>query len=186
MLIRKWLFLFALLLAISGLMVLRETLLVRSEDQAKPKPLSTLPTTLPYSVPNSQPQSTDLSTNLGTSPTCYNPKPNTGTCYIEWSSFFVDASPHYVISMTVSIDGRIRAYSAGFFQSSMVIPAPMLNPGFMVTCGFPSSSGSSQLGNTYSYIIRARDSAGAISQNSGTVSCPADVVTLYLPLISRH
>ncbi len=120
------------------------------------------------------------------SATCYLPAPGSGACYIEWNYLYVAAgSGAYVISMTVAIDGRLRAYHSGFFQSSFYIPADMTRPGYKVTCGWPGSGAAAVWGNTYSYVIRARDTAGLSAANYGSVSCPADIVKVYLPVLQR-
>jgi len=120
------------------------------------------------------------------SPTCYLPAPGTGACYIQWEYLSVTAAAgSNIISMTVSIDNELRAYHGGFFQTSMFIPAQMTTPGYRVSCGRPGSGGLSDWGNIYPYQIRARDTAGLSAANSGSVRCPADTVTLYLPLVVR-
>lgn len=118
------------------------------------------------------------------SPTCYLPAPGTGACYMQWEYLSVTAAAgSNIISMTVSIDNNIRAYHAGFFQSAMTIPAQMTAPGYRVTCGLPGSGGIPGWGHTYPYQIRARDTAGLSATNFGTVRCPADTVTIYLPVV---
>jgi hypothetical protein len=120
------------------------------------------------------------------SPTCSRPAPGTGACYIQWQHLSVTAAAgSNIISMTVSIDNDMRAYHGGFFQTSMTIPAQMTAPGYRVTCGLPGSGGLSDWGNIYSYQIRARDTAGLSAANFGSVRCPADTVTVYLPLVMR-
>jgi len=119
--------------------------------------------------------------------TCYRLVAGTGECYIQWNYLNVTASSsQYVISMTVSIDGRLRANHSGFFQTSMFVPGEMYDPGFRVTCGFPGAGGVAGMGNTYSYIIRARETSGLAAANYGSVTCPADVVQVFVPLIVRH
>jgi hypothetical protein len=118
---------------------------------------------------------------------CYRPVAGTGVCYIEWNYLYVAAtSGSYVVSMTVTIDNRLRAYHAGFFQSTMYIPGDMMAPGYRVTCGRPGSGGIAEFGKTYSYTIRARDTTGLTTANSGSVTCPADGVMIFLPLIQKH
>jgi hypothetical protein len=120
------------------------------------------------------------------SPTCYRPALGTGACYIQWEYLSVTAAAGAnIISMTVSIDNELRAYHGGFFQTSMIIPAQMTASGYRVTCGLPGSGGLPDWGQNYSYQIRARDTAGLSAANSGSVRCPADTVTLYLPLVVR-
>lgn len=119
------------------------------------------------------------------SPTCFNAIPGSGVCYINWQSVNLDVAPSYLVTMTFSIDNRLRANLQGFFQSGISLNSQVFQPGFRVTCGFPKSDSPSALGNTYAYAIRARDSSGANYNNSGQITCPADVVRLSLPLITR-
>ena len=120
------------------------------------------------------------------SATCSRPASGTGACYIQWTYLYVTASAsQYIISMTVDIDGHTRAAHSGFFQTSMYIPGSMYGPGFKVTCGFPGASGSPDLGNTFAYTLRARETGGLSAANYGSVSCPADVVKLYLPVVKK-
>lgn len=118
--------------------------------------------------------------------TCYRPTAGTGACYIEWRNLSVQAAPSsYIISMTVAIDGQLRAYHSGFFQQSMFIPAAMSAPGYKVACGALGSGGSAQWGATYSYAIRASETGGQTAANYGSVTCPADEVVVFLPLVRR-
>jgi hypothetical protein len=118
---------------------------------------------------------------------CSRPVAGTGTCYIGWNYLYVTAaSGSYIISMTVSIDNQLRAYHSGFFQSSMYIPGDMTLPGYKVTCGIPGSGGKIGWGKSYAYTIRARDTNGLSAANYGAVTCPADVVRIYLPLLAKN
>jgi hypothetical protein len=120
------------------------------------------------------------------SPTCYRPVPDTGVCYIRWSHLQVEATPpEYIVTMTVSIDGQLRAYHQGFFQTTMVVPGDMYGLGFAVACGWPSSVDQTGLGRTYNYVIRARETSGLGASNYGSVTCPGDVVDLFLPLVRK-
>ncbi len=117
--------------------------------------------------------------------TCY--RSSVETCYLQWSYLSVSASTsQYIISMTVSIDGRIRAYHAGFFQTSMYIPSDLLTPGFKVACGWRGASGAPGLGYSYDYVIRAAETGGLKAANYGTVTCPADAGTVFMPIITRR
>lgn len=118
------------------------------------------------------------------SATCSRPNPGSGVCYIQWQYLNVTAaSGSTIISMTVSIDNQMRAYHTGFFQGSMTIPHGMTGPGYKVTCGYPQ--GEVDLGNSYSYIVRARETSGLAATNYGSVTCPADVVRVYLPMVRK-
>lgn len=108
---------------------------------------------------------------------CIRPEQHTDVCYIQWYYLYVTASsPEYIISMTVSIDDRLQAYYGGFFQNSMYVPQGMHSPGFRVACGVAGASGQPNMGNTYEWVIRARETGGQGAANYGSVSCPADIV----------
>jgi hypothetical protein len=118
------------------------------------------------------------------SASCYRAVPNTGQCYIQWSYLYVSASTsQYVISMTVEIDSRLRAYHAGFFQTYMYIPSEMHGDGFQVTCGKPGTDG---FGNAYTYTLRARETGGLSAANYGSVTCPGDLAKVFMPIVSKH
>ncbi len=119
------------------------------------------------------------------SPTCVNSIPGSGVCYIKWYYVHLNVAPSSIVTMTFSIDNRLRANMQGFFQSEINLDNQLFQPGFKVTCGFPKSNAPFALGNTYSYAIRARDTSGANYSNSGQITCPADVARLHLPLIMR-
>ncbi len=105
--------------------------------------------------------------------TCYQPDPAQNVCYINWYSMYVDAgSPNYMISMTVSIANKPRAYYGGFFQQTMYVPFGMHSPGFKVPCGGPGASGDPVTGLHYAYTIRARSTDGLGSANFGSAICP--------------
>jgi hypothetical protein len=140
----------------------------------------------PHRETSGQPKAADISFIDSPSPTCSRPNPGTGACYIQWEYLSVTAAPGAnVISMTVAIDGRPRAYHGGFFQTSMVIPGDMTGPGYKVVCGFPNDGSEPGLGNSYTYALNARDSAGLKASNTGTISCPADIAQVYVPAIQR-
>lgn len=110
------------------------------------------------------------------SATCYQPNPARDECLINWYFLSVDAAPNYMITMTLTLNEKgAVAHTQGFFQTSMYVPYAMLGDGIEVACGSLGSSGNPQLGKSYAYTVRARDSAGLSSANYGTVYCPAYV-----------
>ena len=129
-------------------------------------------------------ESPDISFIQSDSATCSRANPGSGVCTIQWNNLYVTAaSGSYIISMTVSIDNQLRAYHAGFFQSNIYIPSTMTAKGYHVTCGYPQ--GNAGLGNSYSYTMRARETSGLTAANYGSITCPADVVRVYLPMIRK-
>lgn len=105
---------------------------------------------------------------------CYQPDPRQDVCFINWYYMSVNAAPNYMITMTVALNSiGIVSRVSGFFQTSMYTPYNMYGNGFKVPCGAPGAGGNPELGNAYSWTIRARDSANLGSANYGTVHCPA-------------
>jgi hypothetical protein len=175
------------ILALTGLLSI---LAVRVTPGSQAAPLAT-PTPiipdLPHREISGDAQAPTISFIDSPSATCFLPASGTGACYIQWDYLYVTAaSGSYVISMTVAIDNRIRAYHSGFFQSWMYIPEDMTAPGYKVACGAPGSGGTAGLGKTYAYTIRARETGGLSAANYGSVTCPADVVRVFLPLIQKR
>lgn len=154
----------------------------RSADPSPPSPPAP-----PYREASGDSRSPAISFIDSPSATCHRPRAGTNACYINWSYLYVSAGTDaYVISMTITIDDRLRAYHAGFFQDTMIIPAGMTTPGYRVDCGPPGSGGQQDWGQTYAYTLRARDSKGLSSANYGSVTCPADTVQLFMPILRRR
>jgi hypothetical protein len=121
------------------------------------------------------------------SATCYQPDPTQDICYLNWYYLSVDASPNYMIAMSVKLNDTGHVSSTqGFFQTSMYVPYNMRGQGIRVQCGPPQRpdpatapcspqpcTDPNVLGNAYAYTIRARDSSNLGSANFGTVFCPA-------------
>jgi hypothetical protein len=116
------------------------------------------------------------------SATCDQPDTSRNDCYITWNYLYVTASTsQYIISLTVNIDSRLRAYHSGFFQTYMYIPGDVYGRGFKVACGPRDAMG---LGNTYAYTLRARETGGLGAANYGSVRCPG-IYLVYTPIVRR-
>ena len=107
---------------------------------------------------------------------CDIPDPEADVCELRWESLSVSAGSDYVTHLTVKIDGRVRAISTGFFQTSMYIPFGMYSAPFRVECGKLGSGGDPDLGMAHTYYIEAFDTTGALASNFGAVLCPASVL----------
>lgn len=183
---RLWIMLIALI-ALAGALGLAVSNAPSSATAAQPPPPTPMNAAPPHREVSGDVQAPAISFIDSPSATCSRPVAGTGACYIEWNYLYVTAAPSsYVISMTVSIDNRIRAYHTGFFQSSMYIPVEMTAPGYKVTCGRPGSGSNALWGKTYNYILRARDSAGLSATNYGSVTCPADEARIFLPVMQKR
>lgn len=185
---RKWLSLAMVALAVTALAVAASALVARADQGSTPTVIVEEAAQTRREIQSEiqlDIESPTISFIDSPSATCY--QASVGTCYIEWSYLSVSASAsQYIISMTVSIDNRIRAYHSGFFQTSMYIPSDMLEPGFKVPCGWPGASGVPELGYAYNYVIRAAETGGLKAANYGTVTCPADKGMVFLPFVMRQ
>jgi hypothetical protein len=106
-------------------------------------------------------------------PTCYQPNALQNVCYITVNRLYVNGGSNYITYMKWTINGQIVSYSQGFFQTSMEVPGSMFGNGFKVACGKLGAGGKPDLGASYPWEMRARDSVGLESANYGTAYCPA-------------
>jgi hypothetical protein len=187
---RKWISGLAGLLAAAALLTLMFVAVgtaqaPQSETEVQPASAETPP---PQREREADPNAPAISFIDSPTATCYRPAAETSdACYIEWPYLYVTASAsQYIISMTLEIDGRKRAYYSGFFQTSMYAPGEMYLPGFKVSCGVPGSNPDPRLGKSYSYTIRARETGGLSAANYGSVTCPAGPRKIFLPLAVRR
>jgi len=131
----------------------------------------------PSSIQRQQPAeeaSPRISVIQSPTPSCHYSSEIYDRCLINWEFHSVNAGAGAsMLRLTIEIDGRLRAVHAGFFQSSMTVPGDMHGEGFAVPCGDLGAGGDPDLGNAYSYVIRAQDSTGLTAANFGTVRCPA-------------
>lgn len=126
-----------------------------------------------------------ISSITSPSPTCTRPVENTGACYVNWYFLYVTADPSYISNLSIKIDGRWVAQHRGFFQQSMTITGDMYGKGFRVNCGLPGSGGDPDFGKIYNFEIRAAATDGSSAVNFGAVTCPYDIVKVYLPSVRR-
>lgn len=178
---RKWLSLAMVVLAVTALAIAANTPVTRAARESASIVISEETDQIHRKADGKSPT---LSSIDSPGPTCY--RSSVGVCYLQWNYLSVSASPsQYIISMTVSINGRVRAYHAGSFQTSMYIPGDMFKPGFKVACGWRGANGAPELGYSYLYVIRAAETGGLESANYGTVTCPASAGAAFLPFVIR-
>jgi hypothetical protein len=133
-------------------------------------------------------RATNISLIDSPTPTCYRPQLQSNTCFVNWSYMAVStSSPATIISMILTIDSRVRANYQGYFQSSMFISSTLHSEGFQVACGPAGEGGTTGVGYAHEWTLKARDSAGQETTNTGTVTCPAlDPIQLFLPVVLKQ
>jgi hypothetical protein len=192
---RKWIYLGLSLLALAALLGVTVTWHAQAATPTpqSPSPSSASRTTQADGAARQRAVTDTVSSNApaigfidSPTPLCYNNEPGTGVCYVTWEYMAVSASPsQYMVSMTLSIDNAIRAYHAGFFQTSLNLSGDAYGKGFRVTCGWPGAGGTPGMGLVHNYSIRAYETGGLSSSNFGSVLCPADVVKRYVPIVRK-
>lgn len=104
---------------------------------------------------------------------CYQPDPSLNECFVNWRLHSVSAGTDNMRSLRIRLDGRLVLNMQGFFQTSLLYQAAMVNPaGFKVLCGAPSQA-DPLIGASYSFQITGVDSNNLTANNFGTVNCPA-------------
>ena len=71
------------------------------------------------------------------------------------------------------MNGKLRIYMGGFFESSAYLTYPMVPGGLAVACGRPNDGGSPNYGKAYSLTVNAYMVDGSAATDSMTVFCPA-------------
>jgi len=83
------------------------------------------------------------------------------------------------------VNGKLRMYMGGFFESTAYLAPSMIPNGLMVTCGRSNASGNSNYGKAYLVAANAYMADGTSASDSMTVFCPAYDGAIYLPLIRK-
>jgi len=120
-------------------------------------------------------------------PHCHKLQPRTDICYINWYDIAVQVDdPISITSITIKIDGKMRANYQGFFQSNAYISNKSNGLGFQVSCGYEGADGYAGLGYRHTYAISYVNSLGNGELHTGYVHCPANnLLPVYLPLLSK-
>ena len=128
----------------------------------------------------SSPQATTLTVS---NPYCSLVTPSTGACYINIR--YLSASDPLLTHVEITVNGKVRAYMTGFFETSAALSAGMLNDGLQVVCGKPNVSGIPNLGYQYSVGISVYANGSPTTTDTAVVTCPAFEAKINLPFIKR-
>jgi hypothetical protein len=129
-------------------------------------------------------QATSVSIAMS-NPSCVQVRPPSGACSIQVGSLTVSGSDPTFSRLEVLVNGKLRVYMGGFFESSAYLTYPMVPGGLVVACGRPNASGLPNYGRAYSLTANAYMVDGTSASDSMTVFCPAYDGITYLPLIRK-
>jgi hypothetical protein len=118
-------------------------------------------------------------------PSCVQARPASGTCSIEIQSLFASGSDPSFSRLEVLLNGKLRVYLGGFFESSGYLTPRMLPGGLQVVCGRPNDGGLPDYGRSYTVTANAYMADGTSASDSMNVFCPAYEGRTYLPLLHR-
>jgi hypothetical protein len=127
--------------------------------------------------------STSVSVNMS-NPSCVQIR-SSGTCAIQFGSLIASGSDTSFSRLEVMVNGKLRAYMGGFFESTAYLVYPMVPGGLAVACGRSNASGSSNYGRAYVLTANAYMVDGTSASDSMTVFCPPYDGVTYLPLIRK-
>ena len=106
-------------------------------------------------------------------------------CSIQFGSVIASGSDSSFSRVEVLVNGKLRVYMGGFFESSAYLTYPMMPGGLAVACGRSNAGGSPDYGKAYSVTANAYMVDGTSASDSMTVFCPPYDGKTYLPLIRK-
>jgi hypothetical protein len=129
-------------------------------------------------------QSSSVSINMS-NPTCVHILPTSGACSIQIGSLTASGNDQSFSRVEVLVNGKLRVYMSGFFESSAFLAYPMVSGGLIVACGRSNDGGLPNFGRAYLLTANAYMADGTSASSSMNVFCPAFEGVTYFPLILR-
>lgn len=130
------------------------------------------------------PQATSISIQMS-NPTCVQALPARGTCSIQMNSLVANGSDPSFSRLEILVNGKLRLFMSGFFESTAYFSHPMLPDGLKVACGGPNAGGLPNYGKSYLIAANAYMADGISATNSLVVYCPAYDGKTYLPAVHK-
>jgi hypothetical protein len=118
-------------------------------------------------------------------PTCIEARPASGACTIQINSLSASGSDPSFSRVEVLVNGKLRVFMGGFFESTAYLSFPMESGGLEVACGGLGEGGLANYGRSYSVAANAYMADGTSASDSMTVFCPAYDGRTYLPFLQR-
>lgn len=129
-------------------------------------------------------QPTTISIQMS-NPTCVEARPASGVCSLQFYSLTATGSDTSFSRVEVLVNGKLRVFMAGFFESTAYLTDPMLPGGLAVACGRPNDGGLPNLGRSYLLAANAYMADGTSASDSMTVFCPAYDGKTYVPVTKK-
>lgn len=129
-------------------------------------------------------QATSISVSMS-NPSCVQVQATSGACALQLGYLVASGSDTSFSRLEVLVDGKLRVYVGGFFESTAYLIPQMLPSDLSVACGRSNASGKPDYGKAYSIAANAYMADGTSASDSMTVFCPAYDGMTYLPLIRK-
>ena len=130
------------------------------------------------------PQATTISLHM-TNPSCVQVADTSGTCSLRIHDAYAVGSDTSFSRLELLVDGKLRVYMPGFFETFAYFIDTMVPGGLRVPCGRPNAAGDPNYGNQYLVTANAYMTDGTSTSNSMNVFCPAADIKTYLPLTRK-
>ena len=137
-----------------------------------------------FQAPGEAAQAASVTIHMS-NPACVQAQPATGSCSIVVSNLSASGSDTSFSRVELLVNGKLRVYVAGFFETSAYFSYSMVPAGLSVSCGRPNASGLADYGKSYLVSANAYMADGTSASNSTTVYCPPFEAKTYLPSIRR-
>ena len=132
--------------------------------------------------PASALQASSVSVSMS-NPTCFQVLPANGACTIQINNLTASGSDSSFSRVELLVNGKLRAYMGGFFESTAYLSAAMLRGGLMVACGRSNAGGLPDYGMAYTVTVNAYMADNTTASASQNVYCPAFAGNTYVPVI---
>ena len=129
-------------------------------------------------------RATSISISMS-NPSCVQVRPPSGTCSLQAAYVIASGSDSSFSRLEILVDGKLRAYMGGFYESMAYLAPSMIPGGLTVACGRSNASGKPDYGKGYVVAANAYMVDGTSASSSMTVFCPAYDGVTYLPVIRK-
>ena len=137
-----------------------------------------------FQVPGEPVQAAAVTIHMS-NPACVQAQPATGSCSILINSLNASGSDPSFSRLELLVNGKLRLYEAGFFETSAYFTTQMVPNAIKVSCGGPNAGGLAGYGQGYLITANAYMADGTSASNSMKVYCPAYDGKTFLPSVRR-
>jgi len=107
-------------------------------------------------------------------------------CSIQFGGISASGSDPSFSRLEVLVDGKLRVWAGGFFESTAYLTPRMTPAGLKVACGLPGAGGQAGYGKSHLIAVNAYMADGVTSANAAAaVFCPSFEAKSFLPIAKK-